>query len=107
MAVVIDGVSVVIRNTTVEARFPGGIDAFERTCPTWALAELGRLDEAESTARQAVALDANSAPALGNLASVLLHLILKRICEACGQQVSGTRALWYRRLWAQSTGPGK
>jgi tetratricopeptide (TPR) repeat protein len=94
---------------------------------TWSLAELGRLDEAESCARHAVALDTNNAQALGNLASVLLQRgdveqafttinhavehdptdstnrrILERICKARGQQDSVTRAPWYRRLWGKS-----
>ena len=31
--VVIDGVSLIIQNTGVERRFPGGIVAYERACP--------------------------------------------------------------------------
>jgi hypothetical protein len=93
---------------------------------TWALAELGRLDEAESCAHEAVALDAASALALGNLASVLLQrgkveeafititralqsdprnsknqLIRERIREARDQPSPETRAPWYRKLWGQ------
>src|SRR5262245_6616182 len=41
---------------------------------TWALAKLDRVNEAESSARRAVEIDPRSAPALGNLASVLLQL---------------------------------
>jgi Flp pilus assembly protein TadD len=91
---------------------------------TWALAELGRLDEAESCAHEAVALDTTHAPALGNLASVLLHrgkveeafvtitsalqsdpansrnqLIRERIREARDQVIPETHAPWYRKLW--------
>jgi tetratricopeptide (TPR) repeat protein len=38
---------------------------------TWALASLGRLDEAESCARRAVVIQPDSPAALGNLASIL------------------------------------
>ena len=34
MALTIDGICVVIRNATVEAKFPGGIAAYERECPS-------------------------------------------------------------------------
>lgn len=90
---------------------------------TGALGVLGRPDEAESCARQAITLDANSPLALGNLAWVLLkrgnveeafttinralendptnvknQLILRSICEARDQRVVETRTPWYRRL---------
>jgi len=93
---------------------------------TWALVELGRLDEAESCAREAVGLDASNALALGNLASVLLQrgkveeafvtitralqsdptnsknqLIRERIRESRDQPSPETRAPWYRKLWGQ------
>ena len=41
---------------------------------TWALATLDRVDEAEISARRAVEINPKSAPALGNLSSVLLQL---------------------------------
>jgi hypothetical protein len=93
---------------------------------TWALAEMGRLDEAESCAREAVGLDAINALALGNLAQVLLQrgkvdealvtitralqsdptnrknqLIDARIREARDQPSPETRTPWYRKLWGQ------
>ena len=93
---------------------------------TWALAELDRLEEAESCARDAVALDTTSALALGNLASVLLQrgkveeafititralqsdptnsknqLICDRIREARDQPTPDTRVPWYKKLWGQ------
>jgi Flp pilus assembly protein TadD len=93
---------------------------------TWACGELGRLDEAESCARRAVAIDGGSEFAWGNLASVLVQrgdveeafttitraleidpangknqAIREHIREARDQHVSKTRAPWYRRLWGQ------
>jgi len=93
---------------------------------TWALGVLGQLDEAESCARHAVAIDAQSPYALGNLASVLVQRgaveeafstigraleidpandknqrLREQIRVARDQAVSSTCAPWYRRLWGQ------
>src|SRR5947209_1988677 len=33
MAILIEGFSVVVRNSTVAAKYPGGMDAYQRDCP--------------------------------------------------------------------------
>jgi hypothetical protein len=55
----------------VTALHPSRIDAWLEF--TWALAKLGKADEAEASARRAIDVDERSAPAHGNLASVLLQ----------------------------------
>jgi Flp pilus assembly protein TadD len=103
---------------------PDSVDAWLEL--TWALASLERFDEAESSARQAVALVPDSVETLGNLASALLQrdnldealvtinraleidpsdatnqLILERIREAQALVASAPRLPWYRRLWGK------
>ena len=93
---------------------------------TWALASLGQLDAAQSCARRAVALDATSPAALGNLATVLFEqekleeafvtissalqidpedsmnqALFERIGVAREQSRSEARVPWYRKLWRQ------